>query len=162
AFRGRSYDPQSFKPTGSNPARAMRADVQGLRITMPPEHNSKLPVGFVPHFGVRGDFEITLSFEILRIDKPASGTGAGVSIWIRTTSATDEAATIGRAVRSGGEQVFFSHRASTPIEKKREHHSGKPLATECRTGKLRLTRNGPMLSYLVAEGDGNEFRELYQ
>src|SRR5438045_1103328 len=68
-FRGQLYDAQHFKPTG-NATKALKAEPQGLRITMPPDHNSKLPVGFVARAPVRGDFEITMAFDILRVDKP--------------------------------------------------------------------------------------------
>jgi hypothetical protein len=160
-FRGRSYDPQLFKPTG-NTAKALKPEAEGLRITISPEQNSKMAVGFVPKFGLRGDFEITLAFDIIRVDKPTTGYGAGVSIWIRSAAATDEAATIWWAIGTDGEQAFLSHGASTPVGGKRKHSGGKPLATEARSGKLRLVRSGPIVSYLVAEGDSYEFRQVYQ
>jgi Protein of unknown function (DUF1583) len=160
-FRGRPYDPQHFRTTG-NARRAIRVEPQGLRITLPADAGPKPATGLVWRSGVRGDFEITLAFEILRADKPATGNGAGVSIWITMASSTKEAATIGRLVRPSGERVFFSHRASTPAGGKRQHHGGKPLTTEALSGKLRLVRKGTTLSYLAAEGEGSVFRELYQ
>ncbi|HYT94911.1 MAG TPA: DUF1583 domain-containing protein [Gemmataceae bacterium] len=161
-FRGRSYDPKQFRPTGSNLHRVTQADAEGWRITLPANHVNKLPVGIVPRFGVRGDFEITLAFDILRVDRPTAGNGAGVSIYITMVSPTREAATLGRLVRRGGEHVFFSHRATTPEGGNREHHGGRPLVTDASSGRLRLTRTGSLLSYQVAQGESNVFREVYQ
>jgi hypothetical protein len=161
-FRGHRFDPRFFRPTGVHTPRTVRAGPGGLRITLPADHNSKLPVGVVPRLRVRGDFEITVAFEILQVDKPKAGHGAGVSIWITMVSPTKEAATIARVVRPSGERVFTSHRASTPPGEKRVHRGGKPMPTEALSGKLRLVREGALLSYQVAEGGGKAFRELYQ
>jgi hypothetical protein len=162
SFRGRGYAAEQFRPTGANTPRVIRADAQGLRITLPANHGSKLPVGLVPRFGVRGDFEITMAFDILRVDRPTAGNGAGLSVYITMASTTREAATIGWQSRPGGEKVFFSHRASTPVGGKRKHRGGKPLATAALSGRLRLVRRGVMLSYQVAEGEADTFQELYQ
>lgn len=162
SLKGRAYDAKQFKPTGANTSKAMKPDAQGLRITMPADHNSKLPVGIVPHLVVRGDFEITLAFEILRIDKPTAGHGAGVSLYITMVSPTQEAATIGRWVGPKGEHVFKTHHATTPPDGKRIHHGSEPSATESLSGQLRLARSGSVLSYQVAQGDSKSFQELEQ
>jgi hypothetical protein len=157
---GRPYE-KAFRPTGPDAGKAIRPEPPGLRITLTPDHGHKPAVGLAARTGVRGDFEITLAYEILKVDKPTGGTGAGVSLWITMVSHTKEAATIARLVKPGGETVFISHRASTPAGGPRQHHGGKPLATEVPSGKLRLVRSGATLTYLVAEGEGS-FREIYQ
>src|SRR5262249_39669777 len=67
-FRGRAYDTEHFRPTGPHAGKLIHADSQGLRITLTADRASKLPVGLMTRFGVRGDFEITLSYEIIRVD----------------------------------------------------------------------------------------------
>jgi hypothetical protein len=161
-FRGRRIDPRLFRPTGVHTPRAVRAGPGGLRVTLPADLTSKLPVGVVPRLRVGGDFEIMMAFEILQVDRPRGGHGAGVSIYITTASPTKEAATVALLVRPGGERVFISHRASTPPGQKRVHRGGRPMPTGSLSGKLRLVREGELLSYQVAEGGGNAFRELYQ
>lgn len=161
-FKGRSYDPKLFRATGANTYRAIKAEAEGLRITLPAKQASKLPVGLVSRVGARGDFEITLAYEIVRVDRPTSGHGAGVTIWIATASAGKTAATLGHLVRPGGERVFFSHHAATRADGEREHHGGKPVPTTAASGRVRLVRRGTMLSYQVAEGNGAIFREIYE
>jgi hypothetical protein len=160
-FRGRPYDARFFRPTGSNTARVIRAESQGLRISLAADHGSKLPVGLVTRFGVRGDFDIAMAFDLLRVDRPPSGHGAGVSIWITMVSPTQEAATIARQVRTNGEQVWLSNRASTPVGEKRRYHGGT-VATQATSGQLRLVRKGSILSFLIAQGESDDFRKVYE
>ncbi len=161
SFPGRPPDARLFRTTGPDAARAIRAEPAGLRITLTPDHGRKPAVGLAARAGVRGDFEITLAFDVLKVDKPTGGTGAGVSLWVTMVSPTKEAATIARLVKPTGEAVFVAHRATTPVGGQRRH-GGTHAATEATSGKLRLVRTGPTLTYLVAEGDGGAFRELYQ
>jgi hypothetical protein len=162
AFRGGRWDEKLFRPTGPNTLRALRVDSGGLRITLGKDRTNNVPVGLCTRFGVRGDFEITMSFEILRIDKPASGNGAGASIYVSMASSTRDAAGVARLVRPGGEQVFTAFRARTPVGQKREYHSGKPLSSQTRSGKLRLVRKGAELTYLIAPSPTGSFQELYK
>ncbi len=159
-FRGRPYDVRYFRPVGSHTRRAIRADSWGLRIS-PVDAESKLPVGLASRLGVRGDFEITMAFEILRLNKPTSGNGAGVSIYISAASLSREGATLGRFLRPSGEQVFLCHRAFTPPGEERKHEGKRP-PTSALSGSLRLVRTGTTLSYQVAEGGRSTFQELYQ
>src|SRR6202043_1266923 len=111
------------------------------------------PVGLVSRHGIRGDFEITMAFEFLQVDKPTAGGGAGVGIYITMASPAKEAATIARVVRPSGEHVLVIHRATTSADGKRQHR-GDDFGTTLRSGRLRLVRTGKLLSYQIAEGDG--------
>jgi Protein of unknown function (DUF1583) C domain len=162
SFRGRGFDLHLFRATGSNAHQAMSIDPRGLRIALRADHSNNLPVGLILRSGVRGDFEITMGFNVIRVDKPTAGNGAGVSIWISTTSAAREAATIARLVRPNGESVFAAHRAFTLPDGKREYHGGAPAAAEGLSGQLRLMRKGNVLTYLAAQGENSVFQELYQ
>jgi hypothetical protein len=158
-FGERGFDSKLFRPTG-NP-RVFQRTADGLRITMPEDHGSSLPAGLIPRLGVRGDFEITMAFEIIKVDTPTAGGGAGVSIYITQVSATQEAASIAWQVRKGGERVFLAHRATTPPGGKRTH-DGKRVSTDVLWGRLALVRKGTSLSYLMAPGASEEFQQLYQ
>jgi hypothetical protein len=138
----------------------MQSDDQGLCIDIPADHVNKLPVGITLKQGLRGDFEITMAFELLQVDTPTSGGGAGVSIYITMVSPSKEAATLARFVSPSGDQRLVAHRASTPADGKRQHRS-ETFGAVLNSGKLRLVRTGDLLSYQIAEGPG-EFRELHQ
>jgi hypothetical protein len=159
SFLGQGIDGKLFRTTGNR--RTLRPEAEGLRITLNAARSSKLPCGLVPRVGVHGDFEITMGFHVLQIDRATKGSGAGVSIYIATTSPRQDAATLARQVRADGTHIWAVHRATTPPGGRREHH-GNIFPTDALSGRLRLVRRGPMLSYLVAGSGNNEFRELFQ
>jgi hypothetical protein len=159
-FQGRPYEARSFFPTGINPRRALQVDARGLRIR-PVKGASNLPVGLISYMGVHGDFEITMGFEIVRLDKPAGGPGAGVSLFITAASLSRQAATLGRFLRPDGKAIFLCHRAATAPNKERKHQA-ESSPTTALSGNLRLVRRGTTLSYQFAENDRASFRELYQ
>jgi hypothetical protein len=161
-FRGHPYDPALFRPTGPGASMAIQTDGRGLRITLPPEHGMKPAVGLVLRSGFQGDFEITMEYEILQMEPTTGGNGAGVSLYITMVSYTKEAATIWRIVGKDGKPYFMSHRATTPVGGKREHSGGERIPAPSASGKLRLVRSDATLTYLVADGDSEEFREIYE
>ena len=161
-FRGRPYDPALFRPSGPGASGAIQPDSRGLRITLPREHGMKPAVGIVLRSGVQGDFEITIDYEILAVEPTTGGNGAGVSLYITMVSYTKEAATIGRIVGTDGIPLFMSHRATTPTGGKREHFGGDRIPAKSAWGKLRFVRNDGTLTYLVADGDSEEFQEIYE
>jgi hypothetical protein len=158
-FRGKPYDAGLFRPTGPGFATALQSDSQGLRIVLPPEHGKKPPVGLVFKTGVKGDFEITMVFEVVDVPEPKEGRGAGPTLYLTMVSPTQKAATTGWQLRPDGTSVFFAHRASTPVGGRREHH-GIAAPTKCRSGTLRFVRTGSTLAYLAAEGKSESFREI--
>jgi Protein of unknown function (DUF1583) len=160
-FRGKPYDPRLFLPTGPGFATAIRSDRQGLRIVLPPEHGMKPPVGIVFRTGLKGDFEITMEFEVVDVKGPKEGRGAGPSLYLTMVSPTQEAATTGWKLLPDGDMVFYSHHASTPIGGKREHYVSSTPA-KGRSGRLRFVRTGSTLAYLAAEGNSDPFREIDQ
>jgi hypothetical protein len=162
-FRGRPYDPALFRLTGPGASSVIQPDRRGLRITLPPEHGMKPAVGIVLSTGLQGDFEITMEYEILQVEKPAGGNGAGgVSLYITMVSYTKDAATLWRVIDKNGSPAFTSHRATTPIGGKREHHGGERFPAPSSTGKLRLVRSDSTLTYLVADGASDDFQEIFE
>jgi hypothetical protein len=160
-FRGQPYDGQQFRPTGSNHGKVVQSEPRGLRITLPADHVNKQPVGLALATGVRGDFEITMDFEILQVDTPTAGYGAGVSIYIASVAPTQDAATIARIVRPDGAQIYNFHHATTPADGKRQHRS-EFLHTQVPFNKLRLVRTGTNLIYQFAQGDSNVFQDAHE
>src|SRR3954453_13953274 len=92
-FGGKPYAPRLFLQTGPGFATAIRSERQGLRIVLPPEHGKRPPVGIVCKTGGKGDFEITMEFEVLDVRELKGGRGAGPSLYLTMVSPTQEAAT---------------------------------------------------------------------
>lgn len=160
-FRGRNFDPKLFRPTGSNAHQAISTTPLGLRIALKADHDNGLPVGLIGRPSVRGDFEITMAFNVIRSDKPTKGKGVGVSIWIGTASTTREAASVAWYLQLNGREVFSGMRAFTPPDGKREYQRAS-IKAETRVAKLRLTRSGSSLICLVAPEGSNKFKEIFR
>jgi hypothetical protein len=158
-FRGQKINRDLFALTGPNAREQMFEEPEGLRIVLPAEGDTQGPTGLVTRFKIRGDFEITTSYEILRADKPASvAYSAGAGLYLYTETPTREAINFGRYHMITGQKYLMMR--NFDLEKgKRQFHSWTAPA-EAAKGKLRLARKGKAIRYLAAEGDGDEFKEL--
>jgi hypothetical protein len=157
-FRGGKITEPVLKRVGQTPERYMKGEALGLRITLPGKQ-ALAPVGVSSRLAVHGDFEITLTYQILKADKPSTGYGAGVSLWVSSTEAGDATATLARFVRPKEGDVYSTDHASNGPDGKRKHRDRR-FPSESSTGRLRLVRSGPTLLYLVANGNDSDFREL--
>ncbi len=156
--RGRLTE-QLFKRVGPSPNKYMRREATGLRISLPGQSPPKWPVGIASRLVVHGDFEITASYRALRAEKPTAGYGVGVSLWLMMATPVNDAATLARFLRPKEGDVYSTDHAADVAEGQRKHKE-KYFPTDVKKGKLRLSRTGSTLIYLVAEGDSNDFHEL--
>jgi hypothetical protein len=141
----------TMRPTGPG----LEQDEHGVRIRLPGGQGKLPPTNLVTNFGVRGDFEATLSYEILRADQPTSGYGVGVSLYAAIDPTTKNAVSLGRRVLTDGATKFVSNRQQPvgPPNHTRFMDSGAAK------GKLRILRIGWIVHFLVQEGDA-DFVEL--
>jgi hypothetical protein len=120
----------------------------------------KPSVGFLPTFNkVLGDFEITVSYELLTAERPKAGAGAGADLYILAEK-TLHGATLRRCLDPKGQQVYFVHDSTREDGKLVPRYNSFP--TDARTGKLRFMRTGSKLQYLVAEKESGQFRKLHE
>lgn len=161
---------EDFAKTGGEGA-AMRIEGQkasqyvertpaGLKISLPERQSLLDAIGVLPKFGVRGDFEITARYELVKADPPGVGYGSGVSLRVLTNSSANDGATLARFLHPKDGQVYSTDRAADRGRGDRSHQ-GKKFPTEATSGKLRLTRQGSTLHFLVAKGDSGAFEEIW-
>jgi hypothetical protein len=131
----------------------------GVRVLVSGQESKFPPFGVSLRFAVSGDFEITASYELRKLDKPATGYGVSVSLWVMTDTPSVEAATLARSHRWDG-NVWVADKGWWDVAKKEYRHDQEAFPTACQAGKLRLARTGPVLRFLVAEGNNEDFREL--
>jgi hypothetical protein len=117
---------------------------------------------------VRGDFEITVSFEILQepgradvgaqptrftldavLDRPGKLPGSNV-------------ATLSRRVDKSAGTQFYTWRRLWNEDGGVHEEKGNGFPTRARSGRLRLVRSGSEVSFLVAEGSVTEFTFLHK
>jgi hypothetical protein len=154
---------RGFERTGPDVKDLVRFDANGLRTMLPAGHPKVRPgVGVSSDVIVKGDFEITVKYEIL--DEPAPSAtgefGTRLALIVGLEAPNHDSVKFSRAVRAkwGSEYLVYSARWNPADGKHEKRFQG--IATETKKGGLRLVREDTVLSFFVADGDDAEFRLL--
>jgi hypothetical protein len=150
------FDGDKLRLIGPAAGDLLKPGSEGLDAQVPVAA-AKEAVGFGPRFRVSGDFSITATYSILSFSAAQNGFGIGPHIYLLTDG--DESATIARLQRVKEGHVYQASYATMNESGKRQHHPRFSPAAGT-SGKLRITRAGDTLHFLVADDDTNEFREL--
>lgn len=117
-----------------------------------PKSNAAIPgAGLISQFRVRGDFQITVAYELVEIETPTAGYGSGATLFVVTASG--DGAAVSRCDRPNEGPTFTTDR-SLGLGTGRDKHEAMSSPTRAKAGKLQLIREGTTLRYLAAEGDG--------
>jgi hypothetical protein len=161
-FRGMRSLPQELHPLFSTVDQWIHPGVEGLEVRLPADRGNSIPVALAAYHAVRGDFEITAAYQIVKADVPKSGIGVGVHLQIKKANPSLESATVAWVIRPGGRSVAAWDRA-TPGPDGKPVYKGGVTESSARSGQLRLQRTGEVLSYLLAEGiTGDAFHQVHQ
>ena len=161
---------------GPDADQCVKFEPEGLRITLPTGYPGNRPdTGVITRFGVKGDFEITLSYQIL--DQPVAASGRYTRLILAVVPEKPQ----GTGVRASPETWHQVNDNMAVVQRqtgwndfralwqKLDEGEGRPMlantdfrpARETR-GSLRLVRTGTMLSWYVVDGPGSEFVLLHQ
>src|SRR5262249_8575557 len=110
-------------------------------------------------FGVRGDFEVTASFEVLRAERPRDGGDVGPELYLRTVDGWDSYAAMGRMLRASAAEPQLLIAWGEKGDDKTQHHSNRER-TDLKAGRFRISRVGSTVHYSVAPKDSDAFREV--
>jgi hypothetical protein len=157
-FRGNPPALPEFRLAGPDLKAVTKSEAAGLRITLPKTRKAHFPVEIAPTFDITGDFEITGTYELLAADMPADGYGVGVALNIATTNDLQKFLKISRVMRPDDKSVYMAEY----WKKGADDWSGPQLATEVRSGQLRLVREGSRSRCQVSEGPGKEFMTIFE
>jgi hypothetical protein len=113
-------------------------------------------VGIQSKLHIHGDFEITLSYQLVAPERPSSGYGAGIMMWVMLDAKPGIFGAVARRSPPKGPEVFNSSFGSFPEGKIRQVL--KPFPASAREGQLRLVREGTTLKYMVKEPQDADFR----
>jgi hypothetical protein len=143
-------------------ARYIKREKEGLCISLPPDMPNRPPAGFVWQNRVAGDFEVTLTYEILEAETPRAGKPAELVVFAPFESEEPrEWVAMARSVSPGAENEFAAYHGRT-------HPDGewklerKAFAAAAPTGKLLLKRTGSTIAYLAAENGSDELQERHR
>ena len=154
-----NYDRFDFK--GPDPDQCVKHDAQGVRITLPAGHPGVLPeTGLRVQVDVRGDFEITMSYELLHEPGPMDagfGTRTTLGLWFDGPEKNRDA-TISRLRNNQGTTQFGGWAATLTDEFGNKKPRLKYVPAEAKSGRLRFVRVGADVSYFAADGADGEFQ----
>jgi hypothetical protein len=135
-----------------------KADAQGLRVTLPEGRGDTRPIIVRLEQRLRGDFEITLGYELLAVGKPVPQYGAGVGMRVWFDAPSSPTAVLGRSRVPTGER-FGAHKVLTGADDKEQWVNSRHKDATRPRGRVRLVRSGSQLRYLIAE-DGQNWTSL--
>lgn len=161
SFKGNPEITQDFNLDGLDPADCVNVEPEGLRMTFPTGHAGKrMGTGLATTFPVRGDFEITMSYEIVKEPKPAdAGDGTALYLWADLNKPTMNRAMLSRADWPGPMFTIWVHLSDEGAAKPKVDNM-KTFPTTLTKGRLRMVRTGSLLAHYVADAEGGEFTLL--
>jgi Protein of unknown function (DUF1583) len=156
-FRGGKPLPAELKLFGPDAETVVMPESEGLRITLPTAGRQTRGWGIALRYTFTGDFEVTASYELLTLDRPTKGVGAGVALNALPTQASSKFTKIGRFVHADGENLF---KAELTDKEQPAINQWNAIPASTRAGQLRLARTGSVMHYQVTDAPGGKFREV--
>ncbi len=137
---------KEWKVVGLDAQKAVKFEKEGMRITLDAGVPDERPhTGLYTGLSVKGDFEITVGYEIIKAPDPAD-TGKKATRILLIANHASGRAVFTRRIKNIDGPDFTTFNSSD--KKFREHPARSPQ------GRMRLVRNGAMLSFWAAEADG--------
>jgi serine/threonine-protein kinase len=125
-------------------------DAKGLRINRSSEHPNQVTGVDVP-IVVRGDFDISLGYELLAIGKPLPKYGAGIGMRVMFGEPVSVTALLSRSRKPVGE-TLGAFEIVTDAEGKDRYKTSREKKATSSSGRLRLVRTGTTVQFLAADG----------
>jgi serine/threonine-protein kinase len=147
-----------LSPYGPQTDLVMKTDPLGLRATLPAERGNTSPVGLETALRLRGNFEITLGYELLSLGQPAPEYGEGIVLRVWLAEPIAPSAMVSRKKTPQGD-FFGAHQTIRGADNKDTYTKNGQAKAMSSRGKLRLLRTGTKLQYLAAE-EGLPFKPI--
>jgi hypothetical protein len=159
-FKGKPAKEGDFVSTGPDVEQCVKFEAEGLRITLPAGFvGDRARTGMASTFGVKGDFEMTVSYEILQEPAPAdagSQTRLAISVVLDKPFPWQNQAALNRRVTTNGPN-YFAWLTRRDVADSKAFLRMESFPTQAKIGRLRLIRRGQLLSFLATVGADNDF-----
>jgi ABC-type spermidine/putrescine transport system permease subunit II len=145
-FRGRPL-PAEWTPVPGKGEGFLQFEPEGLRLTLP--KNYRHPpggVGVKTLAGLRGDFEVTATVEILNLETPPKGSGAGVGVAVDTPTKSEQLRRVVGA--KGNHSLLWTGYTPPSPDKKGQIWQEDRIPCEENLLRLRFKRTGTVMHYL--------------
>ena len=156
SFKGKTEKSPGWEVLDADAEQNVRFEAAGLRITLPGREGGHKATGLITDFGVRGDFEITLDFEIIK--EEAGTTRTILDLIVTKDVPKADVTTVGRLMspKDGSRFIGWSNMWDNVGEKKVSHSISVP--TKVMNGRLCLVRFGADVHYGYSDGPDGAFR----
>jgi RNA polymerase sigma factor (sigma-70 family) len=165
-FRRKLDDLPALSIFGPDADEVMKTDAQGLRITLSERRRDCNNVGIEFPVRLRGDFDLSVGYELLAIGTPIPNPGAGVQLRLQPDNSTPvialtrllsrlppQGAPLYGQVGHDGD-TFGAFRISTlPNGNETGFTNGTRVRAQSPRGRLRLARTGGLLKYIATDGN---------
>jgi hypothetical protein len=156
-FRGKQPLPSQLRTSG-NAEKYTRRSAEGARITLPADEEKPAGVGFETTFGLRGDFEIVAVYSGLKIKIDPKAWGPGVDLHARLDAPENADLELERRQREDSLHILqslYGFDLPGKLDRPMTLLAGPLTAT---AGKLKIVRKGPIVYYLFAEHDSDDYQ----
>jgi serine/threonine protein kinase len=155
--------PPDFTWDGMEPQGCVTFEPEGVRLMLPEgTPGRRMGTGLSTVFGVQGDFEVTMSFEVLKEPEPINaGEGTCGYLWVDLDTPALNRVFLSRSVHDG-KHFGIWYRLSDPATGRPSGEDVQHYATGATKGRLRLVRSGVNISYQVAEESSDQFTLLFE
>ncbi len=162
-FKGPPKKAEDFTLMGADASKCVKFEPEGLRITMP-AGKTRAPTGVATRFGLTGDFEITVRYEILQepepVDAGSLAVGTRISLRVNLNAAGAHEASIRRKVSPNLPAHILTFRSLRRVGDSEPDKMESTFPVKEKTGKFRLVRSGADITYYLAEGPDGDFTRL--
>lgn len=132
----------------------------GLRYSMPAGETKPQVAGIAPKIHIIGDFIATMDYENLKTVAAEQNWGSGISFNVTFDGSYQAGIEVRRGVKAANmvtnasQTIFVSHRP--------HFFSNEGINESSPAGRLRLQRKGPVLYYLMAKPNSEDFSVITQ
>ena len=184
ALKGAEVNQNDLALYGPDASQCVIFETEGMRITLPTDYPGQRPgTGLATEFGVKGDFEITVNFEILQspsVKEPGQRTEFVLlvapaemprpDVWFK---ANQNRASLARQAEDRDNisrylvtttkwhEESFADKFGNENFGKKEQITTQTFPTGTTKGRLRLVRAGAVLHFLAAEDGDDDFELLH-
>ncbi len=154
-FRKGHPGPKLLKLEGRTDGCRFAAD--GLHVTVPGTVKKPSSLVAAVPVGLKGDFEMTVTFRRLQAPPGNANRPSGVLLLARIDQQPRLQVTVQRRVNKHGQGVVAAGWGVLRPDGQWRYR-GQPIGTSATSGRLRLLRKGNVVYHLFAEGDSDRFR----
>jgi hypothetical protein len=165
SLKGKPEDRDDLKLFGPKADESILFEPEGLRIKLPAGSKERPETGLLIPMPGRGDFEVTVRYEILSEPTVAAAAKQPTKLLLRVCLERKDWTVAGLARRvvsdKGVQLTTWTIREKDEVtgQKRPFHREYEALA---KVGQMRIVRTGSEASFFVAEGPDAEFKSLFQ